>query len=228
MSFGFFVANPNNITQIDESQKHMIQMHTGSVSTSNSLSTGTLITHPNYGNVLPLIMVRAPYGVGVGFAVQATNCFTYTGFKIVTSVAATVEYKLFWDRDAIGPLTANTGYGLVIYNADGEVVFASDKSVLNVDFTYYPTANGWPASLSTPTPEWGRRFIMLNSAYGRFATASPSPESYTVESPSVIIFSETSVGCGTISNTWSTILDSPTNSVGIPSSFPVIVTGYLK
>lgn len=228
MTYGLIVTNDSEITQITEQHHHVVMMASGSVTVTSDMSIGTTIVFPNYSNTIPIIMIRPGYNQGVGFAVSASNYLTTTSIKLVATTSGVVEYALFWDRAAIGAISENNSYGLNLYDENGSLIFNSERTVLNVDYIYHPTSSSVPASFTTPTPEFGRRFIMLNSFLRYYASYDWETDTSVLEVSAARLLSETSFNSAVITKQIAGLPPANlTNPVALPYSFPVFISGYL-
>ena len=225
MTYGFTIRNETNIVTVDDNHAGFVSMQSGYVSVGTDLQNGVVVSHPNYNNAIPLILLRPPYGVTVSFAILSPNWLTFTQFRLAASTSCVVQYHLFWLRSDIGSLNVNNNYGINVWNADHVLVFSSDRVNLNIDFI--SNISNWGVVYTTPTPELGFRYMLLNPTYGYEAVYDSFYDNLYFRAFGVKILSETSISAGYVSKNVPMGTRVNTSSVKVFAASPVNVCGYI-
>ena len=225
MTYGFTIRNETNIVTVDDNHAGFVSMQSGSVSVGTDLQNGVVVSHPNYNNAIPLILLRPPYGVTVSFASLSSNWLTFTQFRLAASTSCTVQYHLFWLRSDIGSLNVSNDYGISVWNDSSALVFSSDRVNLNIDFI--ANVSNWEVTHAVPTPELGFRYMMLNSTYRYLATYDSFYDNILFRVYGVKLLSETSISTGHVSKNVPTGTKEGISSVKLLTAFPANVCGYI-
>lgn len=147
MSWGFKIINAKNSMVIDDNFKNFAYLTSGSQA---------LVAGINYiscsASSLPKVMFIQPTTIGyvvvVGLRKSGTD---YNAFMVVSDTAQTINYSIYAPGQVVS-IPAG-GYGLLVYNAAGEIVFSSyDKfaKIVNL-FTKisYPSGYNQPETSIT-------------------------------------------------------------------------------
>lgn len=225
MTYGFTIRNETSIVTVDDNHAGFVSMQSGSVSVGTDLQNGVVVSHPNYNNAVPLILLRPPYGVTVSFASLSPNWLTFTQFRLAASTSCTVHYHLFWLRSDIGSLNVNNGYGISVWNGSNVLVFSSDRVNLNIDFI--ANVSNWEAIYTVPTPELGFRYMILNPTYRYAAIYDSFYDNLLFRVTGVRLLSETSISTGHVSKNVPMGTQEGASSVKLLTAFPANVCGYI-
>lgn len=120
MSYGITVKNTSSLIQIGEDYSNYYLVQEGVVSVGSS---GAVVNFPAYGSSLPIVATRA---ATVGVAIQSVTSSSVT---FVAKSTVSVPYRIYLPSTS---LASPSGYGLVVKNSSGGIVFDSTKKQLRV------------------------------------------------------------------------------------------------
>jgi len=165
MTYGLRVINDSGFLQIDSDFTNYVRTGSGSFTAvaagqsghlhTSVIELGTLVG----AGVNPLMFVRpTTWDSNARVFLQSifNNGRDY-GIGVDTTIASNIPME--WEcYEAADTVAAPTGYGLVVYRANGDIAFSSEERIPRVISTFHGMGGNLSAPSSSPTP-----FVLINN-----------------------------------------------------------------
>lgn len=163
MAYGISILNESNYVQIDQDYSNYVIILSGTISISNT-NTATL-TYADLG-ITPMAMVKF-HNTGTYITITRLDS---TGMTLKTKTTGTwaVPYML---AVPISSVTADTDYGMRVYNSSNQLVFDSGKKYprIHSSITKYIDTFGDPRGSIGHTCPVTEPWVVINALRGAIA-----------------------------------------------------------
>lgn len=131
--FGAEITNTNGITVIDQDYENYVVVSEGTVALNPDVYGTFSINYPDRGGAVPLIFVKyqsSVRGVNLVSATSTSAVFKSGVYGAEGGYPTTMSYMLLYPAGLVTPPTS--GYGFVVYKADGTAAYVSSESYVYI------------------------------------------------------------------------------------------------